>query len=63
MPGGIDALMPSPDARKNRRERHAREVEESQKQLRESIAKTNRLLDDSERMLNRHRQERDDADE
>ena len=54
--------MPSPEARKNRRERHAREVEESQRLLRESILNTNRLLDESDRMLSWHRQERDDAD-
>ena len=55
--------MPDPETRRERRERHAQDVEESQKQLRESIARTNKLLDDSQKMLRRHRQECDDADD
>ena len=44
-----------------RRERHTREVEDSQLQLRASIEKTRQLLDQSDAMLKRHRQECDQA--
>lgn len=44
------------------RERHAREVEASQKALRESISQTQRLVDESDQMLRRHRGEREDRD-
>jgi hypothetical protein len=54
--------MADPETRIQRRERHAQDVEESQKQLRENIAKTNKLLDDSDKMLKRHRLECDDAE-
>jgi hypothetical protein len=46
--------------RAERRERHAREVEASQKALRESISETERLVGESETILRRHRQERED---
>ncbi len=49
--------MTTPEKRRERRERQAREVEESQRELRESIAKTQRLLDQSDEMLKRHRRE------
>ena len=49
--------MPDQESRKARSDRQAREVERSQHELRESIAKTQRLLDESERMLKRHRRE------
>jgi hypothetical protein len=49
--------------RRERRERQAREVEASQKALRESISQTERLVGESEKMLRRHRQEREDDDE
>lgn len=55
--------MRRPETRKERRERHTRDVEQSQKQLRDSIAKTNQLLDDSDKMLKRHRGECDEADD
>jgi hypothetical protein len=55
--------MPNSESRKQRRDRHAEDVEESQKLLRESIDKTNKLLDDSDRMLKRHRRECDEADD
>jgi len=45
-----------------RRERQTREVEQSQRELRDSIAKTRRLLDESDEMLKRHRRECDEAD-
>ena len=48
--------------RSERREQQAREVEASQKSLRESIAETNRLVDESEVMLRRHRVECDGDD-
>jgi hypothetical protein len=49
-----------PDRKKERaelRERQAREVEASQKALRESISETQRLVDESDLMLRRHRGE------
>ena len=45
-----------------RRDRHAAEVEASQQSLRESISETERLVDESDQMLRRHRRECDDAD-
>ena len=51
--------------RAERREQQEREVEESQTRLRANIAETERLVGESDKMLKRHRQEReaDDADE
>ena len=43
--------------RAERRERHAAEVEASQVELRKSITETERLVDQSDRMLRRHRTE------
>jgi cold shock CspA family protein len=59
---------PPPLLRKKRaarREQQELEVEESQARLRTSIAETERLVDESDHMLKRHRQERetDDAEE
>ena len=48
--------------RAERREQQSREVEENQRALRESIAETERLVDESDKMLRRHRQECDDDD-
>jgi hypothetical protein len=48
------------ETREQRRERQAREVEQSQQALRRSIEKTQQLLDQSEDMLTRHRRERAD---
>lgn len=45
-----------------RRAKHTREVEESQQALRVSIAETQRLVIESDKMLRRHRQELDDDD-
>lgn len=53
--------MTNPESRDQLRNRQAREVQESQDALRESIAKTQDLLDESENMLKRHRRERDEA--
>ena len=57
--------MPDKISREKRRELQAREIEESQQRLRRSIAETDRLVGESEKMLERHRREReqDDADE
>lgn len=49
--------------RKQMRERQAREVEESQRELRESIANTERLLTQSNDMLKRHGKEREEQDD
>ena len=46
--------------RAERREQQSREVEASQKALRESISETERLVGESEKMLRRHRKECDD---
>ena len=59
---------PPPLMRKSRAERHEQheqEVEESQRTMRASIAETERLVGESDKMLKRHRQERevDDAEE
>ena len=43
--------------RAERRDQQAREIEASQKQLRASIAETDRLVGESDKMLRRHRQE------
>ena len=48
--------------RADRRDRHAAEVEASQAELRKSITETERLVDESDRMLRRHRTECEDAD-
>ena len=52
--------MPDKKMKAIRREQQAREVEESQSALRSSIAETARLVDEADRMLRRHQQERDD---
>jgi len=52
-------------SRAKRREQQAREIEASQVELRKSIAETDRLVGESDRMLKRHRDEceADDAGE
>jgi hypothetical protein len=55
--------MSDSEARDDRRDRHTREVEKSQRELRETIAKTQRLLDQSDAMLRRHRRECEGAGE
>ncbi len=54
--------MTDQSKRHERRIRQAREVEASQSAMRKSIAETERLVDESEAMLIRHRLERE-ADE
>src|SRR5688572_12260068 len=54
--------MPTAKHRKERRERQAAEVEQSQAALRASIDETQRLVAESDEMLRRHRQEQQDAD-
>ena len=54
--------MPDKKARAERQEQQAREIEESQRRLRNSIAETDRLMDELDRMLKRHRKEREDDD-
>jgi hypothetical protein len=55
--------MPDKETRQRRRDDQAREVEESQQALRNSIDETRRLMDESDEMLRRHRKqcEEDDA--
>ena len=48
--------------RSDRRVQQDREVEESQAGLRKSISETERLVGESEKMLRRHKQEREDDD-
>lgn len=54
--------MPDMKTRSERREKQAREIEASQQSLRRSIAETDRLVGESEKMLERHRKEREDDD-
>ena len=54
--------MPTPKDRAERRERHAADVEASQEALRKSIHETDRLVEESEEMLRRHRKEHEDGD-
>ena len=54
--------MPDKKTRATRRAEHTREVEESQLALRVSIAETERLVTESDKMLRRHRRELDDDD-
>lgn len=50
--------------KRQRDEQHAREIEENQAALRRSIEETSRLVNQSEAMLRRHKQEREeDKDE
>jgi hypothetical protein len=49
------------ETRDERRHRQAREVEESQRGLRDSIQKTQDLLNQSDDMIRRHRKEEDEA--
>ena len=53
--------MSESESRDDRRERHTQEVEASQREQRASIEKTQRLLDQSDAMLKRHRQECNEA--
>lgn len=55
--------MTDREKRAQRREQQTREVEASQKAMRESIAETDRLVGESDAMLRRHRQEREDDDD
>jgi hypothetical protein len=54
--------MTDKEKRAARREQQSREVETSQNAMRDSIAETNRLVGESDAMLRRHRQEREDDD-
>ena len=54
--------MPDMKKRVERRTQQAEEVETSQISMRKNIAETKRLVDDSDRMLRRHRKEREDDD-
>jgi hypothetical protein len=48
--------------RADRRDQQSREIEANQEALRRSIAETDRLVGESEAMLRRHRQEREEDD-
>ena len=54
--------MADKEARARRRASHADEVEASQAALRESIAATEPLVNESDKMLRRHRKECDEDD-
>ena len=54
--------MTGTQRRAERREQQAREVEASQERLRESIAETDRLVDEADQMLKRHHEERENDD-
>lgn len=55
--------MTERESREQRRARQSREVEDSQKALRDSIANTQTLLDQSDEMIKRHRRESEDDGE
>lgn len=55
--------MPDAKKRAERRAQQTAEVEASQADLRKSIAETDRLVDQSEQMLRRHRKEREEDDD
>jgi hypothetical protein len=59
----VQATMSDKKKRAERREQQSREVEASQEALRRSIAETDRLVDESEQMLRRHRAEREEDDD
>ena len=62
--GGSGPASPTAAAdRAERRDRQASEVEASQVALRESIAATEKLVDESDTMLRRHRKECDDEEQ
>ena len=52
--------MSNPNQRAARRKQQAAEIEASQDSLRKSIAETKRLVTESDAMLRRHHQERDE---
>ncbi len=54
--------MPDKVKRAERREQQAREIEASQEGLRQSIAETDRLVGESDKMLKRHRRECEEDD-
>lgn len=54
--------MPDKKTRAHRRDQQAREIEASQQGLRASIAETDRLVVESEKMLKRHQKEAEDDD-
>ena len=54
--------MANRDQRADRRTQQADEVKASQDLLRESISETERLVEESDKMLRRHRQECEDDD-
>ena len=54
--------MPTAKDRAERRNRHAADVEASQDALRKSIDETDRLVEQSDAMLRRHRKEDEDGD-
>ena len=55
--------MPDAKSRAERRAQHTAEVEASQANLRKSIAETERLVGESDKMLRRHRDECDADDD
>jgi len=59
---GRNNVIPDKEARTARRNRQAKEVEENQRQLRVSIATSQRLVDEADAMIKRHRDESDEAD-
>lgn len=54
--------MPDPKKRADRREQQSREVEASQASRRANIDEARRLVDESDKMLKRHRRESESDD-
>ena len=55
-------MISEKEARSARRDRQTREAEENQRQLRVSIATSERLVGEAEAMIRRHRDECDEAE-
>lgn len=55
-------MMQDRQKRADRRELQAREIEANQESLRQSIAETDRLVGESDKMLKRHRKESEQDD-
>lgn len=60
--GGEEFAIPDKNARAARRERQAAELERNQQDLRTSIAASERLVNEADALLRRHRRECDEAE-
>lgn len=56
-------IIPSKEERAARRQRQAQEFEANQRELRDSIAESERLVGEADKMIRRHRDECDREDQ